>query len=119
MKRPVLLYNISPANGGLVFATRQRAAFISRIHDAVSGSRTWAEFRRATPGAEYSRITEGREPRPRGSDPFSSDEVPGYGDGDYPPWLQQEMESVLPAEVLEQFGKGEMTMLNGGYIHIE
>jgi hypothetical protein len=106
-----------------VFATPERAAFVDRLFNGLEGSNTWAEFRRAVPRADYSRALEGyiesTGRRPRGSDPFSSDVVPGYCDGDYPPWLQQEMASLLPAKVIEHFGGGQMTMLNGGYTHLD
>jgi hypothetical protein len=123
-KKPVLLYTVSPANGGLVFATPERAEFISRIHAAIH-SETWAEVRRFMPRSEYSRMIRdlfdnNGEPRPRGCDPFSPEEyVPSYYDGDYPDWLQQEMGDILPPEVIERFGKGEMTVHNGGYTHID
>ena len=55
------------------------------------------------------------ERRPRSTDVFSSDRVPGYCDGDYPPWLQQEMEYLLPESLLEHFGTRENTSLNGGF----
>jgi hypothetical protein len=119
-----LLYNISPANGGLVFAEPERAQSISRIHEAISRSSTWEEFRRAMPRWEYSRLIRKRfdergETRPRGSDKFDEGQIPGYCDGDYPDWLQQEMEAVLPEEILEEFAEGEVTMLNGTYDHID
>jgi hypothetical protein len=124
LARKRLLYNISPANGGLVFAEAERARFISRIHEAISGSSTWEELRRAMPRSEYSRLIrecfdENGEPRPRGSDEFDEGQIPAYCDGDYPDWLQQEMDAVLPEEILEEFAEGEDTMLNGPYYHID
>jgi hypothetical protein len=117
-----LLYNI--ANGGLVFAESKRARFISRIHDAINGSSTWEQFRRAMPRAEYSKVIrewfdEEGEPRPRGSDEFDASMVPGYCDGDYPDWLQQEMDELLPEEILDEFAEIENTMLNGYYVQID
>jgi hypothetical protein len=122
--KKILLYTVSPANDGLVFATPERAAFVSRLYAALEGSTTWAEFRRSMPRAEYARVIrrtfdENGEPRPRGCDPFSSADIPGYCDGDYPPWLQQEMDDLLPVEVIERFGEGQVTMLNGGYTHLD
>ena len=55
------------------------------------------------------------ERRPRSTDAFTSQSVPGYADGDYPPWLQQEMGELLPAELLERFAVREDTWLNGSY----
>src|SRR5688572_30351785 len=93
-----LLYRVSPYNGGVVFAPAARAELVARINRALKKSRTWSEFRRSMPRAEYSRVMrvydENGEPRPRGSDQFSSESVPGFSDGDYPPWLQQEMDTI-------------------------
>jgi hypothetical protein len=118
------MFNIHPGNGGLVFAEPERAQFVSRIHEAISNSSTWGELRRAMPRQEYSRLIrecfdEEGEPRPRGSDEFDGEQIPGYCDGDYPDWLQQEINGVLPEEVLREFAAVEDTMLNGPYIHID
>src|SRR5262249_24429174 len=58
--KKALLYRLSRADGGLVSATPGRAAYVARIRDAISGSRTWAEFRRASPRTEYSWIIRAR-----------------------------------------------------------
>jgi hypothetical protein len=123
-KKPVLLYTVSPANGGLVFATPERAEFISRIHAAIH-SQTWAEVRRIMPRSEYSDMIrhlfdDCGEPRPRGCDPFSPEKhVPGYYDGIYPAWLQQKMGDILPPEVIESFGERVWTLFGGVYTHID
>jgi hypothetical protein len=106
VKKPVLVYTVSVANGGLAFATPERAALVARLQDAIECSRTWAEFRRRMPRSGYSLLIremfdENGEPRPRGSDPFSADDVPGCCDGLYPPWLQQEMIPLLPGDILD------------------
>ena len=123
LKKRILLYTVSEANGGLVFATPERAKFVSRIHKAIENSTTWAEFRKTMPRAEYAevfRCVEGNlERRPRGGDPFRPEHVPGYIDGDYPPWLQQEMDAFIPHQVVERFGNGERTFLNGDYTHLD
>jgi hypothetical protein len=71
------------------------------------------------PRDEYSRIVRGfdesGEPRPRGSDEFSG--PPGYDEGDYPPWLQAEMDWIAE-DIWSEFGTLEDTMLNGSYWHI-
>ena len=114
-----LLYRVAPHNGGVVFAKPDRANFIAKIHAAIDSAQTWGQFRFAMPRKEYSNIVrafddEG-EPRPKSTDPFSGECLPGWSGGDYPPWLQQEMEYFLPASVLEQFGKREDTRLNGSF----
>lgn len=71
------------------------------------------------PRKEYSALLrvldDDGQPRPKTADPFSSDSLPGWSDGDYPPWLQPEMDYLLPASVLAQFGKRETTSLNGDF----
>jgi len=115
-----LLFRIVPHNGGVVFAAPERAKFIARIHSAINSSQTWRQFRSAMPRKEYSNILwsafdDAGEGRPKGTDPFSGESLPGWSDGDYPPWLQAEMERILPIEVLDQFGERESTALNGHF----
>lgn len=118
MKR--LFYRVVPHNGGVVFAEQARAALIARIHDAINGATTWSEFRAAMPRDEYSRLIRSTfdadgEPRPKGADDFSGECIPGWCDGDYPPWLQKEMDRLLPKEVLAQFGVRQDTWVNGSF----
>jgi hypothetical protein len=51
--------------------------------------------------------------------PFNSGAIPGYGDGDYPEWLQTKMNVYLPAQILAKFGELVATRLNGDYYHID
>lgn len=118
--RPDLLYRVCPFNGGLVFAKPERAQLIAGIYRALEESKTWGEFRHAMPPEEYRKIVESdcfdeSEYVPGDNDVFSSDDVPGYSDGDYPPWLQTELDLILPKDVLWAFGKRETSVLNGGY----
>ena len=118
MKR--LLYRVVPYNGGVVFAEPDRATLIAKIHSAINSSKTWGQFRSAMPRDEYSKIVrthfdDNGEPRPKSTDPFSSDFVPGWSDGDYPPWLQQEVGRILPRDVLLRFGEHCTSVLNGGF----
>ena len=114
-----LLYRIVPYNGGVVFATPDRATFVANIHSAIDSSETWGQFRSAMPRKEYSDIVRAfddqGEPRPKSTDPFSGECVPGWSDGDYPPWLQKELDFILPVSVLAQFGKRETTFVNGNF----
>lgn len=114
-----LLYRVVPHNGGVVFAKPDRATFIAKIHSAIDSSKTWGQFRSAMPRKEYSKIVRGfddeGESRPKSADPFSGECVRGWSDGDYPPWLQKEMDYILPASVLEQFGKRKSTFVNGDF----
>lgn len=120
MTRPIkIAYTTAPHNGGLVFATPERAELVSRVHRAIASAETWGEFRRLMPRVEYSHVVrafdENCEPRPRGTDPFDPESVPGWSDGDYPPWLQSQMDRLLPYEVLKRYGKLEATAINGSF----
>jgi hypothetical protein len=122
--RPVrLLVTEHPANGGLVFATEERARFVDQIHRAIALASTWRQLKAALPAGEYDRIArsiaELDGSRPRLDDEFSEDALPGYSEGDYPPWLQAEMEGVLPADIISRFGRQDSTTLNGPYVHID
>ena len=120
---PELFYRVSPANGGLVFAERSRAEFVAQIHRAFEDSRIWDDFRKAMPPDEYASLLqqfdELGDPRPLADDEFEVTSVGAYCDGDYPPWLQAEMGRLLPEEVLREFGRVEVTAINGNYWHIE
>lgn len=114
-----LLYRTAGHNGGLVFAREDRARWVARIHEAIRTSKTWADFRRAMPRQDYSEVLRAfdnaGEPRPRSTDEFSGDSLPGWSDGDYPPWLQPEMSQLLPEHILERFGKRKSSHINGSY----
>jgi hypothetical protein len=117
-----LLYRLVPHNRGAVFATEDRARLIAQIHEALSSARTWGEFRRLMPNQEYRNIRrefdEQGEPRPRLDEAFSAEQVGGFSDGDYPPWLQTEMGGTIPRDILERFGTRQSAFLNGDYWHI-
>lgn len=121
--RKKLVLAVHPANGGLVIAAEARARFVDQIRRALDSSATWKDLQAALPPGEYDRIAEAvaecEDERPRLDQPFDACEVPGVSEGDYPPWLQPEMESILPDEVLRKFGRVESTMLNGSYVHID
>ena len=99
--RRVVFCTVAVANGGLVFADPERARGVSRIDAALSESRTWGEFRAAMDPEEHERLVstifdEEGLARPAPETPFRAEEVPGYCDGDYPRWLRQETDDVLP-----------------------
>jgi hypothetical protein len=125
--KPTIYYRISPANEALVFAWQERAEYVSRIHNALE-AKTWGELKKKLPPEEYDSIIDarsdddsyGEKPRIKSSDPFEAyDDVPGYGDGDYPDSLQQEMEYCLPDEILHKYATRDWTTFNGDYYRIE
>lgn len=123
-----LFYRESPANSGIVLAPPRLARYVSRIHDAINTSRTWAEFRVALPPGEYVAIMEymvehGTSMRglPAPNSPFNPEILPGYLDGDYPMWLQQEMSNyldMLVLDVVERLAILESTPEHGSYLFI-
>jgi hypothetical protein len=121
-----LVYTEHPFNGGLVVASVDRALFVSQIYKALRDSRTWGEFRQNMPAAEYSRLLaewqENGDDRAEAGDgdPFDGpDDMPEVSDGDYPPWLQSEMDKIIPKELLREFGAYTSTRLNGDFYHID
>ena len=45
-------------------------------------------------------------------------DVPGFCDGDWPPWLQKEILRVLPPPLVLKYAEACMTLINGVYFHI-
>lgn len=116
----LFLYRMVPHNGGAVFAKPVHARQVARIHLAIGGSSTWGAFRAAMSRKGYldvirSVFDDNCEPRPKAADEFSAESIPGWSDGDYPPWLQPEMDQLLPDALLRRFGERKNTALNGSF----
>ena len=130
-----LVFRRAPHMDALVFTSLDRALEIDRLHRAISQSATWGEFRKRIGREEYERLFEDQfeipEPdtdpedldhynlEPKDDGPFSSDAVPGFCDGDYPPWLAQEIDAHVPRDILERFAKRDSSVLNGSFYRIE
>jgi hypothetical protein len=127
----LLYYREAPHDNYLVFAP-ERALLVDQIHRAIEESKTWGEFRKRLPAGEYQRlykdifssdpevIGEDEDAREPGDDEtFSSESVPGYSDGDYPPWVVQELHRYLPCEVTKEFAIRKDTFVNGSYPHLD
>jgi hypothetical protein len=103
-----------------VFAPKDVALAVAGVHRALRKARTWGEFRKMVSRAEYSRVLhvsfdQFDDGRPKSTDAFSPDDVAGWSEGDYPDWLQQEMDRYIPIAILKQFGVRQDTMLNGSF----
>ena len=111
-----------------------------QIERALKESSTWGEFEDALPAGEfdslslweindgehryrrdgrlrYARLGRSESHRPEdrildASDAFYPGLVPGYEDGDYPPWIQNMVED-LPDAFLEEFAQQAMSMVSG------
>lgn len=119
-RRKVLFHRVLGQT--LVLASEARARYIAQAYRALAAD-TWGEVRRLLPKPELKRLLrfyEGNgEPLPGNAEAFSSDCVPGFSDGDYPPWLQQEMGKALPAPILQEFAVMQFSTLNGVFWEIE
>lgn len=113
-----LVYRVSPANGGIVFATPERARYVADLHSALA-SKTWGEFRSRIPAEEWEHLAKWFDEEPAPEKPFDSEGVPGFCDGDWPPWLQKEILQVLPPPLVRDFAKACMTSINGVYFHVD
>ena len=131
-QRPILYFRQTPHMGTLVFAPPERAELVDCLHHAIEESITWGEFRRRMPKDEYKElfadvfstdpdeleVDEGaREPGDK--EAFSCEAVPGYSDGDYPPWVATEMDRYLPDSVIEAYGRKDDSVLNGSFLSVD
>lgn len=111
------LYWVAPQNSWAVFATEVRVRQIEGILHA----QTWGEFALLDPDT-YAAVCEALEDEgespPVGEDKFDVSMVPGFDEGDYPPWLQAEMESCIPVALLQKHGQRGSSVLNGPYWEI-
>ena len=113
-----LVYRVGPANNGIVFATPERARCVAVLNAALD-SKTWGELRSRIPAEEWELLAEFFDKVPRPGKPFKAEAVPGFSDGDWPPWLQKEIILVLPPPLVKKYAKPVMTSINGVYFHIE
>jgi hypothetical protein len=116
-----IVYRIVEENA--IFASREAAEESDQIHRAINTSHTWGEFKKRMPPAEYesmmvSQFDENEEVRPKSKDPFDPEQIDGYLEGDYPPWLMQSMDAFLPMDVLQKFGSREASTINCDYWNI-
>jgi hypothetical protein len=52
---------------------------------------------------------------PSEQEPFEPSCVNGFDEGDYPTWLQAEMDLIIPDAILEKFCSLQSTVLSGPY----
>jgi hypothetical protein len=95
----------------LAFIPKKRALELAQIHYALQHSKTWGEFKSRVPQRVYDSIMQyfrmDGEPTPEDVEPFSSEKVPGYLDGDFPGWPAQEMLAWVPEAIQEEYGSVE------------
>ena len=99
------------------------ALLLVQLWKALSGAKTWREFRQLAPEpylseAEERASTEGDEDAPGDAQQFDMLSIWGLGDGDWPPFPQQQMIDWLPEAVLTM-GEIIQTVHNGPILYIE
>ena len=102
----------------VIVASRDRAFYVHQIWQAIKQAKTWKQFATMLPEGEWQHLLGLLEEKPRESEEFSAESLPGYSDGDYPPWLQAEVARCVPATVLGELGRKQDSGLNGSYCDI-
>jgi hypothetical protein len=128
----ILYFRKAPHDTYLVFVPPERALYVDQLHRAIKESSTWGEFRKRLPAGEYQKLYEDQfsdDPafieehedarEPADNDGFSAECVPGYSDGDYPPWLAAEQGQYLPLEVLKEFSSRADSAINGSFWRLD
>jgi hypothetical protein len=134
-----IVYRIHP-NGGVVFAFKSKAIYVSQIYKALSEAATWGEFRKLLPDGEWDLVVGMVEETHGIPDEFHNDEgdledvvrwdkddaifmgydhIPQASDGDYPIWLQQNMDAIFTEMFLKSMSALKLSVINGAYWHIE
>ena len=91
----------------LVFIPAERAQQLAAIHKAIGQAKTWGEFRQRISTEDWdelARCFDEYDKTPQLGDAFNAEDVPGFTDGDWPDWPEQEMMSWLPPEAVARFG---------------
>src|SRR5215204_1723997 len=106
-----IFYRCVPHNPeALVFAEAQDARRVDRIWHALNTAKTWGQFKRLLPTSEHEQFED--------CDAHEDDAFDGLdytAEGDYPDWLQAQMEMFIPADLLARFGECLDTPLNGSF----
>ena len=124
-----LVYGVVSDN--VIVMHKAYAEELAQVRHTVDTAKTWKEFQELMPEKRYQEIMERmREYRedaldedeelvmPNPDDPFDSEELPGYFDGDWPGWPQQEMLDWLPKDLIKAFGNVQSSSLNGYFLEI-
>jgi len=129
-------------NGGIVLADERTALHHDAISTALNEARTWGEFRALLSG-EWDGVEDlltGQDGYPEelakeaeenpddeydilrwdlDDTPFNVESIPGFSDGDYPDWIQQDMDAIVPESLLKRFGEYQSSVHNGDFWFID
>ena len=108
------------SRSGLLLAKPETALQVSAIHKAIESSKTWGQFRKALPADALMEVEEmmSEEDACADTDPFDSDQLPGFSDGDWPTWICQSMLHELPKEIIQEFGERQESAHNGEFLQL-
>lgn len=126
----VLVYRTHP-NGGLVVAPRSIAVRVDNIHRALANAKTWGEFRMLLPPGEWEVVVrmlrdvadfyddDGVAIWEFGNHAFNGYvDIPAASDGDYPPWLQENLHEYVPSDLIRRYGKRTESAKSGYFWYI-
>jgi hypothetical protein len=111
-----IVYTVSDQSNYALFAERDTAKRAAQIWRAVMRSTTWGEFKKTMPVDLWEDVVEPLgEDVPSDNAPFSSDDVPGWGnDGYYPgPWLPEAAVDWFPEDLIDKYGVAVLATPNG------
>ena len=101
----------------VVFASPEAATRNALLNDSARQAKVWGDFARAIGTDEWSSMVELFESAeydiPSMDEEFSIGEIPGYEDGDWPPWIEALQLELLPKEIVGTYGELVRTTLNG------
>jgi hypothetical protein len=84
---------------------------------------TWGEFKERIPPRRWQEAVAaylaGEESVPAADDPFDPNQVPGYGDGDWPEWPAQRMLEWMPEDIRQRFGEIATSVFNSDFLEID
>lgn len=106
----------------LVFIPRSTAEESARLWHAFETSATWRDFRKAVGTDLYNQVIDrivqldDPERKPRLSDPFDANAIPGYADGDWPTWHEQHALHWMPETVVARYGERDISIISGPFV---
>ncbi len=133
---------LTPDGETLYVLTEDRQSYFDRLEQAIESSVTWGDFFGLAPKSEVRELrrrwelsweleeedddeADGEEdgssqrPGPADDSPFNLNDVPGFEEGDWPPWPCYETDQHLPAQLLKRSRQRVTTVHNGRYTRIE
>jgi hypothetical protein len=117
-----VIYCGATSKDTLVFIPVERAKQLAAIHGAIKLARTWREFQQMISVEDWNElVAEIRQDdwTPDPDEAFDCFALPGYEDGDYPEWPQQEMMWWLPPHAIASYATMHQTVMDGPYLWID